>query len=65
MIDAYTKAVLTAIAIGLMFLVGQNFAPAKQAYAAFGNCGEQGNPCRMVLCEQSRKVTGQLQLNCP
>ena len=65
MIDIYTKAVLTVIATALMLLAGQNFTYTKQASAAFGPCGEKGNPCRMVMCQQSRKLTGELVLNCP
>jgi hypothetical protein len=52
MIDAYTKAILTVIAFALLLLGGQNYTYTRSARAAFGDCGDKGNPCRIFICEK-------------
>jgi len=48
MIDLYTKAVLTVIAIALILLVAKQAAP--YASAAFGDCGSRvESPCYMEV----------------
>jgi hypothetical protein len=49
MIDTYTKAVLTVIAIALLLLISQNYN--KPVKAAFGDCGDTRNPCRIIICK--------------
>ena len=51
MIDIYSKTILTVIAFALLLLVGQNFNYTKTAKAAFGNCGDQNAPCRILICK--------------
>jgi hypothetical protein len=53
MIDNYTKAILTLIALALLALVGQNFSYTKPATAAPANCGELQNPCAVLVCKAS------------
>jgi hypothetical protein len=43
MLDKYTKAVLTIIALGLISLVAEN--AVDRATAASGDCGSFRNPC--------------------
>jgi hypothetical protein len=52
MINTYTKAILTVIAFALLLLIGQNYTYTKPAKAAFGDCGDQRNPCRMLICDK-------------
>ena len=64
MIDGYTKLVLSVIALCLLVLAGQQLVDSA-ARAGFADCGSVGNPCRMVVCLQSRTLAGDLKLNCP
>ena len=52
MIDTYTKTILTVIAFALLLLIGQNYSYTKPAKAAFGDCGDQSNACRIFLCDK-------------
>lgn len=48
MIDLYTKAVLTVIAIALIVIVIKH-APSSVAAAAFTDCGDMYTPCYMKI----------------
>jgi hypothetical protein len=52
MIDAYTKTILTVIAFALLILIGQHSSYTKPAKAAFDDCGDKENPCRILICDK-------------
>ena len=49
MVDRYTKAVLTIIAVALCTIAWGNIKPSTQVYAQMAGCGDPQTPCSVVL----------------